>query len=164
MFCCKCGTQLANNVKFCYKCGAPTANYVPPTYNAPVFNAQPEPKPEPKKTKSTRQKKKASQPEQKEFTTIALRCQDCGGIMEVDEDGEIFKCPYCGSKRIVAVSDAVRIEKIRSKNQLETKKAELEARNERIASVGYSAIMIGMMIATIIAVIMTAVERLSVLP
>ncbi len=158
MFCCKCGTQLANNVKFCYKCGAPTANYVPPTYNASVFNTQPEPKPEPKKAKSTRQKKKASQPEQKEFTTIALRCQDCGGIMEVDEDGEIFKCPYCGSKRIVAVSDAVRIEKIRSKNQLETKKAELEARNDRIESVGTTVALILINLIILIMFILSSIQ------
>lgn len=89
MFCCKCGTKLADNVKFCYKCGAPTVNNIP-----------------------------ADKTPQKQFRTVALRCQDCGGIMEVDEDGEIMQCPYCGSKRIVEVSDTVRIEKIRSKHQL----------------------------------------------
>lgn len=102
MFCCKCGTKLADNVKFCYKCGAPTANNIPTD-------------------KTT----------QKQFQTVALRCQDCGGIMEVDEDGEIMQCPYCGSKRIVEVSDTVRIEKIRSKHQLEEKKLELDAKAEK---------------------------------
>ena len=102
MFCCKCGTKLADNVKFCYKCGAPTANNIPTD-------------------KTT----------QKQFRTVALRCQDCGGIMEVDEDGEIMQCPYCGSKRIVEVSDTVRIEKIRSKHQLEEKKLELDAKAEK---------------------------------
>ena len=101
MFCCKCGTQLANNVKFCYKCGTPTANNIP-----------------------------AEKTSQKQFQTVALRCQDCGGIMEIDDDGEIIKCPYCGSKRIVEVSDTVRIEKIRSKHQLEEKKLELDAKAE----------------------------------
>lgn len=101
MFCCKCGTQLANNVKFCYKCGTPTANNIP-----------------------------AEKTSQKQFQTVALRCQDCGGIMEIDDDGEIIKCPYCGSKRIVEVSDTVRIEKIRSKYQLEEKKLELDAKAE----------------------------------
>lgn len=102
MFCCKCGTKLADNVKFCYKCGAPTANNIP-----------------------------ADKTPQKQFQTVALRCQDCGGIMEVDEDGEIMQCPYCGSKRIVEVSDTVRIEKIRSKHQLEEKKLELDAKAEK---------------------------------
>lgn len=102
MFCCKCGTKLADNVKFCYKCGAPTANNIP-----------------------------ADKTPQKQFRTVALRCQDCGGIMEVDEDGEIMQCPYCGSKRIVEVSDTVRIEKIRSKHQLEEKKLELDAKAEK---------------------------------
>ena len=102
MFCCKCGTKLADNVKFCYKCGAPTANNIP-----------------------------ADKTTQKQFQTVALRCQDCGGIMEVDEDGEIMQCPYCGSKRIVEVSDTVRIEKIRSKHQLEEKKLELDAKAEK---------------------------------
>lgn len=102
MFCCKCGTKLADNVKFCYKCGAPTANNIP-----------------------------ADKTTHKQFQTVALRCQDCGGIMEVDEDGEIMQCPYCGSKRIVEVSDTVRIEKIRSKHQLEEKKLELDAKAEK---------------------------------
>ena len=102
MFCCKCGTKLADNVKFCYKCGAPTVNNIP-----------------------------ADKTPQKQFRTVALRCQDCGGIMEVDEDGEIMQCPYCGSKRIVEVSDTVRIEKIRSKHQLEEKKLELDAKAEK---------------------------------
>lgn len=102
MFCCKCGTKLADNVKFCYKCGAPTVNNIP-----------------------------ADKTPQKQFQTVALRCQDCGGIMEVDEDGEIMQCPYCGSKRIVGGSDTVRIEKIRSKHQLEEKKLELDAKAEK---------------------------------
>lgn len=102
MFCCKCGTKLADNVKFCYKCGAPTVNNIP-----------------------------ADKTPQKQFRTVALRCQDCGGIMEVDEDGEIMQCPYCGSKRIVEVSDTVKIEKIRSKHQLEEKKLELDAKAEK---------------------------------
>lgn len=27
-----------------------------------------------------------------------LRCSSCGGVLEVDEDKEYAKCPYCGSK------------------------------------------------------------------
>ena len=27
-----------------------------------------------------------------------LRCSSCGGVLEVGEDKEYAKCPYCGSK------------------------------------------------------------------
>ena len=43
--------------------------------------------------------------------------------MEVDADREILSCPYCGSKRLVDVSDDVRIAKIYS---------EADVRRERI--------------------------------
>ena len=53
---------------------------------------------------------------------ISLRCEDCQGTMEIDEDREVLSCPYCGSKKILPVSDAVKIEKIKS--QAEVKKKE----------------------------------------
>ena len=55
--------------------------------------------------------------------TVRLRCPECGGTMEVDADREILSCPYCGSKRLVDVSDDVRIAKIYS---------EADVRRERI--------------------------------
>lgn len=55
---------------------------------------------------------------------ISLRCEDCLGIMEVDENREIFTCPYCGSKKILPISDEVKIAKIKS--DIDIKKMEIE--------------------------------------
>ena len=43
---------------------------------------------------------------------ISLRCEDCLGTMEVDENREVLTCPYCGSKKMLPVSDAVKIRKM----------------------------------------------------
>lgn len=53
---------------------------------------------------------------------IRLRCEDCNGVMEIDESREVISCPYCGSKKIVLESDGVKIEKIRSASKYERKK------------------------------------------
>lgn len=53
---------------------------------------------------------------------IRLRCEDCDGVMEIDESREVISCPYCGSKKIVLESDGVKIEKIRSASKYERKK------------------------------------------
>lgn len=53
---------------------------------------------------------------------VRLRCEDCDGIMEIDESREVISCPYCGSKKIVLESDGVKIEKIRSASKYERKK------------------------------------------
>ena len=49
------------------------------------------------------------------MATISLRCEACDGVLEVDEDREILSCPYCGSKELIAESDDVRKERIRSR-------------------------------------------------
>ena len=46
---------------------------------------------------------------------IYLKCRDCGGTLNLDDDREILFCPYCGSKALLKESDAVKIERIRSK-------------------------------------------------
>lgn len=53
---------------------------------------------------------------------IRLRCEDCDGVMEIDESREVISCPYCSSKKIVLESDGVKIEKIRSASKYERKK------------------------------------------
>lgn len=53
---------------------------------------------------------------------VRLRCEDCDGVMEIDESREVISCPYCGSKKIVLESDGVKIEKIRSASKYERKK------------------------------------------
>ena len=53
---------------------------------------------------------------------VRLRCEDCDGVMEIDESREVISCPYCGSKKIVLESDGIKIEKIRSASKYERKK------------------------------------------
>ena len=61
---------------------------------------------------------------------ISLRCKDCLGTMDVDEDREVFSCPYCGSKKILPLSDKVKITKIKSQAQLESERMAYEAKRE----------------------------------
>lgn len=63
---------------------------------------------------------------------ISLKCEDCLGTMDIDENREIISCPYCGSKKIIPISDAVRIEKIRQEARL--KSEELDFKAERAKS------------------------------
>lgn len=46
---------------------------------------------------------------------MQLKCQSCRGIMDLDKDKEVLFCPFCGSKELLSVSDAVKIEQIRNK-------------------------------------------------
>lgn len=59
---------------------------------------------------------------------VRLVCQDCGGIMSVDEDQDkqVLLCPYCGSKKMLLESDGVKIEKIRSHTELEKERINRE--------------------------------------
>ena len=50
----------------------------------------------------------------KEAETIQLRCEECGGIMTIDKSRSVLSCPYCGSTKIVADSDEVKMERIRN--------------------------------------------------
>ena len=50
----------------------------------------------------------------KEAETIQLRCEDCGGIMTIDNSRSVLLCPYCGSTKIIADSDEVKMERIRN--------------------------------------------------
>lgn len=42
---------------------------------------------------------------------IRLRCEECDGIMNVDESHEVISCPFCGSKKVILDSDSIKIEK-----------------------------------------------------
>lgn len=50
----------------------------------------------------------------KEAETIQLRCEECGGTMTIDKSRSVLSCPYCGSTKIVADSDEVKMERIRN--------------------------------------------------
>lgn len=75
---------------------------------------------------------------------ISLRCEDCLGTMEVDESREVLTCPYCGSKKMLPVSDAVKITKLNNEHEeVMTDKRNTE-KNKAIL------IFFGMMIAVVI--------------
>ena len=50
----------------------------------------------------------------KEAETIQLRSEECGGTMTIDKSRSVLSCPYCGSTKIVADSDEVKMERIRN--------------------------------------------------
>lgn len=66
-----------------------------------------------------------------DIRTIKLRCQDCNGVLNVDEDKDIVSCPYCGSERVLLESDDVKIERIKSHQQLETLRIQREIEAEK---------------------------------
>lgn len=53
---------------------------------------------------------------------IKMRCDDCGGTMEVDKELDIMSCPYCNSKKIFLDSDDVKIEKVKANKEIELEK------------------------------------------
>ena len=52
-------------------------------------------------------------------------CRNCGGIMDLDEDGEMLICPFCGTREMIIESDAVRMQKIRSRAYQEAERERL---------------------------------------
>ena len=60
-------------------------------------------------------------------------CNACGGIMNFNEDSDILSCPYCGAKEAIRKSDAVEVEKVRSRTykEVEYKRWEREDEKER---------------------------------
>ncbi len=66
--------------------------------------------------------------------TIKLRCKECSGIMEVDSEKQEVYCPYCGNKEMIADSDAVAVEKIRSKTYKDVEMAKMKQEKEKSES------------------------------
>ena len=62
---------------------------------------------------------------------IKLKCKNCDGLLEVDEDKELLHCPYCGSDEIINLADEVAIQKIKSKTEKEIKFREMDIQAER---------------------------------
>ena len=86
----------------------------------------------------------------KEAETIQLRCEDCGGIMTIDNSRSVLSCTYCGSTKIVADSDEVKMERIRNERikDIEIHKQDQEMEKwqahetERKKSIMYSTIFV----------------------
>ena len=86
----------------------------------------------------------------KEAETIQLICEDCGGTMTIDKSRSVLSCPYCGSTKIVADSDEVKMERIRNERikDIEIHKQDQEMEKwkahevERKKSIMYSIIFV----------------------
>ncbi len=65
--------------------------------------------------------------------TFQMRCKSCNGVMNVDDERKVLICPYCGSKELIAESNEVTIERIRSRTykEIEFKKLEHEDEKEK---------------------------------
>ena len=85
MFCCKCGTKLADDSRFCNKCGTAVSGHNPSMV--------------------------APQAQEK---TTQMVCQECGGVMNMDGERTILMCPYCGSKKLIVENDEVKIARIKA--------------------------------------------------
>ena len=62
--------------------------------------------------------------------TITLRCKECSGFLEVDEDRVVTFCPYCGSKELIEESDDVKKERIRTNAQTKIELGKQEAERQ----------------------------------
>jgi len=62
---------------------------------------------------------------------IKLKCKNCDGTLEVDEEQEVLHCPYCGSSEIIKLADEVAIQKIKSKTEKEIKFKEMDMQAEK---------------------------------
>lgn len=63
---------------------------------------------------------------------LQLKCQSCGGVMNVTEDSPVLFCQFCGSKELIHESDDVTIQRIKSKTfkEVEIEKLKHEERKE----------------------------------
>lgn len=56
-----------------------------------------------------------------------LKCESCGGSLNIGEKENILFCPYCGSKKLIIESDAVKIKRLDNTRWM--------ARDEKMADV-----------------------------
>jgi DNA-directed RNA polymerase subunit RPC12/RpoP len=59
---------------------------------------------------------------------VHLKCQDCGGELDVDASKQILSCPYCHSKQVIIESDEVKIATIKSSERKTIASIESEER------------------------------------
>lgn len=96
------------------------------------------------------------------MNTIKLKCNECGGIMDRDENRPILYCPYCGSKELVEESDDVTKARIEASTRLKMHEQKLkhEEELERIEVKNNNDVMkigIGIFVAAVIFFIFTIV-------
>lgn len=70
-----------------------------------------------------------------EVKTYLLKCKNCGGVLNGDEDGDnIIECPFCGSKELIIESDAVKIARIKANKEVELGRQKLQAKKQKRSS------------------------------
>lgn len=62
---------------------------------------------------------------------VRLTCCNCGGIMDVSDNRQVLKCPYCESANLLRESESVTLERIRSEQQVKMKELELQLEREK---------------------------------
>ena len=62
---------------------------------------------------------------------VEMKCADCGGLYKPIDDNT-FKCPYCGSTKVILDSDAVRIAKARYEAYKEVELERIRKEHERL--------------------------------
>ena len=117
MKCEKCGAELFKNATYCHKCGHMLAKKI-----------------QHMELKHESQKKCRNcgmiLPNDAKFcfscgskcggsTSRRMICEQCGGIMSVDETRNIMFCQYCGSQNLVEEGDNVTIQRIKSHTEKE---------------------------------------------
>lgn len=62
-----------------------------------------------------------------EIKKLSLVCEQCGGVLQVDDGKEVVACSYCGSKTLILESDDVTKERIRTTAQKEVELEKIKA-------------------------------------
>ncbi len=67
----------------------------------------------------------------KQYTdTIILKCNNCGGHLEVMKENETAHCPFCGMSELLVESDEIVIERIRSKTYQDIASEKIQTEKE----------------------------------
>ncbi len=64
--------------------------------------------------------------------TYTLHCKSCNGTMTIEDDRPVLSCPFCGSKELIAESDAVTVERIKQKTHREIEMGKQQLERERM--------------------------------
>lgn len=62
-----------------------------------------------------------------EIKKLSLVCEQCGGVLQVDQGKEVVACPFCSNKTLILESDEVTKERIRTAAQKEVELERLKA-------------------------------------
>lgn len=74
-------------------------------------------------------------PKEEAVKKVSLKCENCGGILQVDSEQSVLSCPYCEHKSLIVENDAVTIERIRTSatKEIELEKIKSNDRQQKVA-------------------------------